>query len=145
MRVGATQRVAAPSETVFARLADFDMFEERARRRNIPVSRLANDPPAWRIGVDWKGMSYTVDLNVVSVSPPEGYTADVATRGVGGSAVIDIAEDGAGSVLSVALDLEGKGFAGRMVMQTLSFARPALVGRLEGALAKLAREIEVGV
>ncbi len=144
MRIEAVQSVAASPDAVFARLADFEMFEARAQRRGIPVDRLADDPPAWRIGVEWKGLSYKVDLAVVTVEPPKGYTANVATRGVSGSARIDIAEDGAGSVLSVALALEGRGLAGRMVMQTLNFARPVLVGRLESALAKLAEEIEAG-
>ena len=144
MRIAARQRIAAAPEAVFARLADFEMFEARAARRGIPVERLADDPPAWRIGVDWHGIRQEVDLKVRRVTPPEGYAAHVETRGMGGDARIEIVEEGKGSLLSVVLELEGHGFAGRMLMQTLSFARAALEGRLAGALAKLAAEIEGG-
>jgi hypothetical protein len=144
MRIEARQPVAAAPETVFARIAHFEMFEERARRRSVPVERLADDPPAWRIGVDWRGLAYSVELQVETVTAPSGYTANVLTRGVGGSAAVDIAPADRGSLLSVALHLEGQGMAGRMVMQSLSFARPALEGRLRSALAKLASEIETG-
>lgn len=142
MRIEATQPVMAPPEAVFARMADFEMFEARARRRALPVERLAHDPPAWRIGVDWRGMAYSVELAVETVTAPSGYVANVAARGVGGSAVIDILPRAPGSLLLVALDLWGQGLAGRMAMQTLGFARPMLEGRLQGALAKLAAEIE---
>ena len=142
MRIDAEQAIAAPPEAVFARLADFEMFERRAERRGIPVERVDRDPPGWRIGVDWRGMSYTVDLQVETVTPPAGYTASVKTRGVGGSAVIDVAPHAGGSLLSVAVDVAGRGLAGRVVLQTLAFARPALEGRLKRALAKLAAEIE---
>ena len=144
MRIAAEQAIAAPPETVFGRLADFPMFEERARRRHLPVERLTDDPPAWRIGAEWRGMSYDVELRVETVTPPEGYTAAVAARGVEGQARIRIVPDGDGSVASVAVDFDARGLAGRMLMQTLQFARPMLEGRLKGALAKLAAEIEGG-
>lgn len=142
MRIEAEQAIAAAPEAVFARIADFEMFEARAERRGIPVERLDHDPPGWRIGVTWKGIAYTVDLQVETVTPPEGYTASVVTRGAEGTAEIGIVPDTSGSRLSVAVDVEGQGFAGRVVMQTLGFARPALEGRLRGALGRLAAEIE---
>jgi carbon monoxide dehydrogenase subunit G len=142
MRIEAEQHVAAPPEAVFARLADFESFEARAGRRGIPVERLENDLPGWRIGVDWHGMSYAVDLQVQTVTPPEGYSASVATRGVDGTAVIAIAPQDGGSRLRVTISADGRGVAGRMVLQTLGFARPILEGRLSRALSKLAGEIE---
>jgi hypothetical protein len=108
----------------------------------MPVERLAENPPAWRIGVDWRGLLHEVDLMVQDIAAPRGYTARVATRGIDGDAAVAIAPRDPGSLLSVALRLDGQGFAGRMLLQTVNFARPMLEGRLEGALARLAAEIE---
>ena len=144
MRLNARRPVAAPPDAVFDRLADFSMFEARAERRGIPVDRIASDPPAWRIGVDWRGVAHEVELHVLSVARPEGYDARVATRGVSGMAAVDIRAGGPGTLLAVDLQLRGEGFAGRMVLQTLTFARGMLQARLDGALGKLALEIEAG-
>ena len=144
MRLEVTQAVAAPPEAVFARLADFPGFEARARRRRIPVKRLSDDPPAWHIGVDWHGFSQEVELHVVWIRPPEGYEAALATRGLDGTARVTVVPAPGGSRLTVALEVGSRGFAGRLVLQTLAFARPALEARLKGALARLAAEVEAG-
>jgi hypothetical protein len=144
VRLEAAQIVEAPPEVVFHRLADFEMFEDRAARRGMPVKRLTADPPAWRIGVDWRGLLHEVDLMVHDIAAPRGYVARVATRGIDGDAAVEIAPRDPGSLLSVALRLDGQGFAGRMLLQTVNFARPMLEGRLKGALARLAAEIETG-
>jgi hypothetical protein len=144
IRIAAAHRVSASPDEVFARMADFDMFEALARRRSVPVERLGGEPPAWRIGVEWKGLAYVVELRVRTMTAPGGYLADVATRGIEGCAAVDIRPDGDGSVLRVAVDLGSLGVRGRMVVETLGLARPMLEGRLRGALARLAGEIEAG-
>jgi carbon monoxide dehydrogenase subunit G len=142
MRIEASRRVAAGPEAVFARLTDFPGFEARARARQLPVERLSEAPPAWRIGVSFRGMDYPVELRVGSVTPPEGYVAELATRGMGGTADVRIEPEGDGSLLSVTLDVAGRGLAGRAALQAVALARPLLETRLAGALARLAAEIE---
>lgn len=144
MRIEAEQRVAAPPESVFDRVADLAGFEERARRRGMPVERLADDPPAWRLGVDWHGITAAVELGVEALDAPRSYVVGMATRGVGGCATVEVVPDAGGSILRVRIDAEPSGMKGRMLVQTLRLALPKLEGRLSDVLARLAAEIEDG-
>jgi hypothetical protein len=144
MRIEVEQQVAAPPEAVLARAADFAGFEARARRRGLPVERLADDPPAWRLGVTWHGHVHGVLLRIEGPVLPKGYRVAAEVRGIDALCVVDVALDGVQSMLSVRIDLAGRGIAGRMLMKTLGPARPVLEDRLRGALARLAAEMEPG-
>jgi hypothetical protein len=140
MRIEVAEQVAAPPAAVFARAADFDAFEAWARRRGLPVERVAEDPPAWRVGVTWRGLALSVDLAVDALDAPRRYAVSGEARGVDGRAAVEVVPGPAGSVLSVRIELRGRGVAGRMLMQPLRLARPVLEGRIRGALAALAAE-----
>lgn len=143
MRIDVAQPIAAPPDAVFARVADFGALEARARRRGLPLERLSDDPPAWRVGVSWHGITRSVDLRIEPHDGRQAFGVAAATRGVDGGAVVDVAATGEGSLLSVGIDLQPHGMAGRMLLRTLDLARPVLETRLRAALTRIAAEIEV--
>lgn len=146
MRLKVTQDIAAPPERVFDRVADFAHFEERAVARGAEVRPLATDDGlGWQVLFDWHGARREVDVRVETIDRPRGYEASVVTRGVRGTSEVSVTPlEGGPTRLVVALDLGATSFAGQLVMQTLSFARPALEARLSRRLSDLAREIEAG-
>ena len=145
MKLSAVQDIAAPPEAVFARIADFERFESRARARGAEVRPLTGaGRPGWSVSVDWQGVRRTADLVVETITPPEGYTLGLSTRGIAGTGAVTLMPAGSGTRLTLALDLGATTFAGRLLMQTLTFARPALEGALSRRLAKLAAEVERG-
>ncbi len=143
MKLHVTQDFRAPVETVFDRVADFARFEERARARGAEVLPLASEMGlGWCVLFDWHGMRHEVDLVIEEIERPTGYNARLATRGINGTGAISLDEVEVGLTrLSARFDLQATTFAGRLVMQTLGFARPALEARLSRRLEDLAREL----
>jgi hypothetical protein len=143
MKLHVTQDFAVPREQVFDRVADFARFEERAQARGAEVLPLTEEHRlGWRILFDWRGLRHEVDMVIESIERPEGYTAWIGTRGISGTGAISTAPRNGGSRLTIDLDLNATSFAGRLVMQTLGFARPALEARLKRRLESLAQELE---
>ncbi len=143
MRLSVTQDFAAPPEAVFDRVADFARFEDRARDRGAEVLPLASEEGlGWCVFFEWHGMRHEVDLVIEAIERPDGYSARVATRGITGTGAITLRPlERRFTRLYADFDLGATTFAGRLVMQTLGFARPALEARLRRRLAQLADEI----
>ncbi|MEL6169633.1 MAG: SRPBCC family protein [Pseudomonadota bacterium] len=146
MKLSTRQDVAAPIDTVFARVTDFQRFERQAMRRGISVTR-ADPPagapgPAWAADVTYRGRKRALDVFIETVEPTERCTALTLTSGVECRLEARlIALSPAETRMMVSIDMRPRTMAGRMFLQTLKLAKSTLAKRFEDRVAAFATEI----
>ena len=144
MKLTVTQDFNAPPEAVFDRIADFAHFEDRARERGADVLPLTTpERLGWRVLFHWHGIHHELDLTIEEYERPSGYVVGIDGGAIAGTGEMALSPLGNGSTrLDSTFDLRATSLGGRLVMQTLGFARPALEARLKRKLEQLAAELD---
>lgn len=146
MNITLRRDVDAPQDAVFAALSNFERWESQARASGVSLSRLDPDAglgTAWRVVADFKGLRRRFVARIVACHAPD--RLDLALEGDGMSALIParIVPRGAGtSTLLAEIDMRPETLKARLMVQSLRFARGALIQRLDRALAQFATTVE---
>lgn len=147
MNLTTREDIDAPIAEVWKAVTDFDRFERRLMRRGIDVLRDESCPPAtagakWRIRPDWKGKSYEVDAELISIEVPDGFAMEAHGAGIIAVGVVDlVALSKARTRLLVSVDMRSTTLASRLLLQSLRFARGSIVNRFEARVKEFAREL----
>lgn len=137
MRFTTEERIAAPADWVFARIADPGAVEGAARRRGVRIERTPERAPdgghAWRAAFEFRGMRREADLAMT----PDAGAREIALRGesagLTGQGTARVVPDGPDACrLAVDVELSAGGLTGRAFLQSLKLAR----GRIQDRFAR---------
>ncbi|MBV0913217.1 SRPBCC family protein [Anianabacter salinae] len=148
MKFSVREDVDAPIADVFAMATDFDRFERQAMRRGIEVRRTdAAGMPGlgseWLLLAKFRGKDRKIKARIEEFDRPNGL------RILSGSGGIDGAIDAEFLPLSprrtrvsFAVDLTASTLSGRLLLQSLKFARGTIQRRLEARIASFKQAAE---
>ena len=147
MKFVATEDIAAPVEAAWARIADFDRFEDRIGRR---VEGLTRSPPGpveigttWRARADVNGKVRAVEVALVRLDAPHAMVLEGGTEGlrVRIEAVLEPLGERR-SRLTVATEARARTLSARLLLQSAKLARATMAKRYKARIAALASELE---
>jgi uncharacterized membrane protein len=144
MKFSTREDIDAPIETVYATVTDFDAFERRMLRRGIDVTRderfpLGSVGSRWKVKFAWRGRTYDLDAELVSLDPGEAYAIESSSNGIVCMGVVDlVALSKSRTRLFVSLDLKPTTLSSRIFMQSLRLAKGTLDRRFKTRVAEFA-------
>ena len=147
MKFSTREDIDAPSEAVFSAVTDFDAFERRMLRRGIDVTRDDTLDPSeiganWKARFDWRGRSYDVDAELVSLDPGENFAIESRSGGIVCLGVVDlVALSKSRTRLFVSLDLKPTTISSRLFIQSLRLAKGSLERKFKARVAEFAGAI----
>lgn len=152
MNLTTREDIDAPIAKVYEAVTDFDRFERRLMRRGIDVLRDESCPPPnpgarWQLKADWRGKTYEIDAELVSIEVPDGFAMEAHSAGLICVGVVDlVALSKARTRLLVSLDVRATSFSSKLLLQSLRFAKGSVVGRFKSRVQEFARELpgEIG-
>lgn len=148
MELSATQRVAVPPERVWAEVGDVERLVRRLGLRSVAIGDGERGAPPvagreWPASVEVNGTVLPGTLRVCSADPPGRLAVEGAFGALSADLSVTIAAPSPGvSEVHLAAEARGRGVRGKMLMQALRLARPALEAKLQRRLAEAARQIE---
>ena len=148
MRFSSREDIEAPIEHVFEAATDFDGFERQALRRGAEVQR--NDTygkpgvgSEWRLKFPFRGKQRKVYARMIKFEAPDGFEAETETGGLEGLVTLElVALSPRRTRLQVSIDLKARTLAGRLLVQSLKFARGNLNKRFSTRIWQFAQGIE---
>ncbi|SIO43478.1 Polyketide cyclase / dehydrase and lipid transport [Rhodovulum sp. ES.010] len=150
MQFLAREEVAAPIDTVFAAISDFEWMERAALRRGADVARadsLAAPGPgmAWIAEFDLHGKRRRLETAITTYAPPDRIVLQSHLEGLAGVGTVDLVHLAPSRTrIAVAVHLRPQTLGARVVLQTVRLARTGLSDRFNSGLHRFAREIEAG-
>src|SRR6056297_466991 len=144
MNLTTREDIDAPIGKVFEAVTDFDRFERRLMRRGIDVLRDDTCPPPnpgakWKISAEWKGRTYDIDAELISVEVPDGFAMEAHGAGLICVGVVDlVALSKSRTRLLVSLDIRATSFASKLLLQSLRFAKGSIIGRFKSRVTEFA-------
>lgn len=147
MKFSAREDIDAPIETVFEAVSDFDAFERRMLRRGVDITRDETVPidrvgARWKAHFTWRGRSYDVDAELVSLEPGVSYAIESLSNGIETMATVDlVALSKTRTRLFVSLDLIPKTFSARLLVQSLRLAKGNLSRKFKTRVSEFATGI----
>lgn len=141
MKLSAKETIDAPRAQVWARLTDFDRLEGLAGQ-HAAIVRTA-ETPAWRARIDWRGMTRNLDVAVAGRVPEEKLMFAGGGDGIAADVTIRLTEVGvAQTKVDLEVDMRGKSFAGKAIVQTMRVARSSIEERLQKRVSGLAKTLQ---
>ena len=147
MNFTSREDIDAPKDAVYAAVTDFDRFERRLMRRGIDVLRDESHPPPeagarWRVVLDWRGRSYDVEAELVSIEPQDGYALEAHSSGLICLAVVDLVPlSRTRTRLMVSVELRATSLTSRLLLASVRLASGPLHARFRQRIAEFAREL----
>lgn len=147
MKFSAREDIDAPIETVFDAVSDFDAFERRMLRRGVDITRdesipLDNVGARWKARFVWRGRTYDVDAELVSLEPGASYAIESLSNGIETMATVDlVALSKTRTRLFISLELKPKTFSARLLVQSLRLAKGNLTRRFKMRVSEFASGI----
>ena len=147
MNLTTREDIDAPIGKVYEAVTDFERFEKRLMRRGIDVLRDDTCPPPnpgakWKISADWKGKTYDIDAELISIETPDGFAMEAHSSGLICVGVVDlVALSKARTRLLVSLDIRATTFSSKLLLQSLRFAKGSVIGRFKSRVTEFAREL----
>ena len=148
MRFSSREDIEAPIEHVFNSATDFEGFERQALRRGAEVTR--NDTygkpgigSEWRLKFLFRGKQRDVHARMTQFEAPNGFQAETETGGLEGTVSMElVALSPRRTRMQVSIDLRARTLAGRLLIQSLKFARGNLNKRFSNRIWQFAQDIE---
>jgi len=148
MRFSSREDIAAPIEHVFQAITDFDAFERQALRRGADVQR--GDPNSavglgseWNLNFPFRGKDREVYARISEFDGPNGYAAVTEVGGLEGDLNVElVALSPKRTRLQVSIDVRARTLAGRLLVQSLKFARGNLTKRFANRVGQFAQDVE---
>lgn len=148
MKFSAKEDIEAPIEFVFEQITDFTSFERSALRRGAEVQRVDNltrQGPGmqWDASFKYRGRIREVNIELVSLDPPNGMVIGSRSTSMGGEMVVELVALSRGRTrMSVELEMHPKNLSARLLVQSLKLARNTLNKRFRKRVATFAEDIE---
>lgn len=147
MKLSTREDIDATLSTVFAAVTDFDGFERQLLRRGVDVTRdetlPVNVPGAqWQARFDWKGRAQSLNAELVSIEPDQGYAIESKASDVVCMSVVDlVALSKTRTRLFVSVDLRPTNLKSRLFIHSLKLGKTALTRRFKARVADFAAGI----
>lgn len=146
MKFSDREDVAAPLETVFAAISDFDGFERAAMRRGIDVERIVpgkDGKPAWDVAFEFRGRKRKVLAELVRHDPQEALQVDLKGSGLNGCFEVELVQLSPRQTrMIVKLELTPRTLPARLFLHSLRLAKTSLQKRFDKAIIRFARDLE---
>ncbi len=148
MKFSTREDVEAPIDHVWAQVSDFAGFERQAMRRGAQIARTDTlGKPGlgseWLVDLTFRGKPRRIEAQVVEYDAPHAVVLDSRTGGVEGTIRAELVElSPRRTRLSVSLDLKPVNISGRLLIQSLKFARSNLNRRFSVRVAGFAQGLE---
>lgn len=148
MQFSAREDISAPIEHVFVAVSDFDGFERQILRRGAEIQR--KDPSGgagigseWKAKFEFRGKERKVTARITEFDAPNGYKSSGKTGGLEGDFGVELVSLSPNRTrMTVSLDLTAKTLAGRLLVQSLKFAKGNLSKRFSKRVFGFAQGIE---
>lgn len=148
MKFSTREDIAAPIDFVWSAVSDFDRFEKQALRRGAEVQRVDANGAAgvaseWDLRFHFRGKMREVAAKVVDFEAPNALQLDSKTGGIDGTILVDlVALSPRQTRFAFALDLRPRNLSGRLLVQSLKFAKGSLETRFKARIAGFADRVE---
>lgn len=148
MQFTAREDIAAPIDSVFALVSDFEQFERAVLRRGIEISRiddLQHPGPgmAWNSRFSFRGKPREMRAELVQIHQPETLRIKAESSGMNGTVTVDLVQLSPRQTrMQVVTELKARTLSARLLLQSMKLARAAMTGRYRDGIAQFARGIE---
>lgn len=147
MKLTTREDIEAPIEHVWRAVTDFVAFEKQALRRGADVVR--KDPGSgpglgseWDVKFEFRGKPRHVEAKLTEFEANNGMRVQGTSPGLEGDTVIElVALSPRRTRLNVALNLSARNLSGRLLIQSMKFARSTLQKRFEKRVATFGNQI----
>lgn len=148
MNLSAREDIEAPIEHVWSRISNFDGFERQALRRGAEVSR--SDPQGapglgseWDIKYTWRGKEREIDAKMAEFDPPNSLRLDIHSGGLDGFLNVELtALSPRRTRMQVSIEMAPRNLSGRLLVQSLKFARGTMEKKFKGRIRDYAKGVE---
>jgi uncharacterized protein YndB with AHSA1/START domain len=148
MKFSTREDIEAPIEAVFASITDFDGFERQALRRGAEVTRrdtlsVPNVGAEWQMRFTFRGKERDVNAKLTEFSPPNGFQAKTKSPSLDGVFMVElVALSPRRTRLQVSVDVAPTTLTGRLLVQSLKFAKTNVNKRFAKRVWQFAQDIE---
>jgi uncharacterized protein YndB with AHSA1/START domain len=148
MKFATREDIAAPIETVFASVSDFEGFERAALRRGTEIVRMdARETPGegmrWKTQFNFRNRARTADITLTEYDPPNGLTFFALIGGIEADVRVDLlALSRQRTRMALSFELKPTTIPARLMLQSVKLARGNLTKRLQKRVADFAAGIE---
>ncbi|WP_179378630.1 SRPBCC family protein [Jannaschia marina] len=147
MKFVATEDIAAPIESVWARVSDLESFEARAKPRVAGLQRVPPGPPA--AGTEWTGTAEVMGkkralrVTARTLDAPTHLLAEGGTDGMHVTVAAELQALGPKLTrLTVTSEAKARSLAARLMLQSAKLARSSMAKRYKGRISTFASKIE---
>lgn len=140
--------IEAPIAHVFAKVSDFDSFENSARRRGAEINRIDDMENSgvgmcWDVGFMMRGKQRQIAIEVDGYETPNSMNFISRSKGLGGIMMVDLVALSRGRTrLGLTLELKPQTLSARLLVQSLKLARGNLNKRFHLRVADYAKDME---
>ena len=150
MKLSAREEIAAPAETVFEAVTDFDRLARLAEKRGVTLRPMGDGLApgrgfAWTALAPIRGQMREIASEVTVFDPVRGYAVASTVGGLSALTEVELtALPNARTRLRIAVEVRPVSFSGRILIQPLRLGKGALEERFRIRVAGFARSIEDG-
>lgn len=147
MNFTSKQDIAAPADHVFGQLVDFDFYESYAMRLGAQIERQDNytEPQpgmSWNITGHLRGKDRHVELTLDTYSPVDKLSYVCTPKSLGADITIHVIPLSRSEThINVAVDVQPKGLAARIAMQSAKLAKKSLDKKFDVRVRDFANKI----
>jgi uncharacterized protein YndB with AHSA1/START domain len=150
MKFTAKEDIKVPIDHVFAAVTDFDRFERQGLRRGADIQRKdKNDSGVVGMGTEWRvkfrfrGKERKLKTRVVAFEAPNSFRTHTNAGSIESDFDLDLVALSPNTTrLSIQLELRANTLAGRLLVQSLKFAKGNLSRRFSNRIWQFAQTIE---
>jgi hypothetical protein len=150
MKISAREEIAAPAETVFRAVTNFDRLAVLAEGRGVTLRPTGAHPAPCR-GFTWsalapiRGQVREIASEVTLFDPVNGYTVASTVGGLAALTEVELtALPNDRTRLRIAVEVTPTSLAGRILIQPLRLGKGAMEERFRIRVAGFARAVEEG-
>lgn len=148
MKLSTREDIAAPIETVFREISDFDAFERAALRRGAEVVRTDGSGQygkgmTWRAQFPFRNRERVADLELTDFDAPNGLTLFSKVSGIEATVMVElVALSRVRTRMNMSIDMRPKSIPARLMIQSLKLAKTNMTKRFERRVSDFAQHIE---
>ncbi|MDF0600768.1 SRPBCC family protein [Psychromarinibacter sp. C21-152] len=148
MKLSTREDIEAPIEHVWSRVTNFDGFERQALRRGAEVVR--NDTMGapglgseWDITYTFRGRPREIDARVATFDAPTTLRLEAQSGGLDGTVQVELVSlSPRRTRMQLSLEMAPRNLSGRLLVQSLKFARGNMEKRFKGRVYDYAQTVE---
>ena len=147
MKLSTREDIEAPVAFVYERVSDFAMFERRALRQGIDVSRRADSNGSigtmWDIAFEFRGRSRKVQAELTNLVPEQLLEVESQSDGLTAITHVElVALSPTRTRVLVSFDMRAKTLTARVLLQSLKLAKATMTKRFKARVCDYARTVE---